>query len=70
MENNTLSSPGEEKFSAEWDPAHEDDGHVENGIAESPPDASSTELKSPPAKRRREEKERSRVSRACDRCKK
>ncbi|KAF1979543.1 hypothetical protein BU23DRAFT_522873 [Bimuria novae-zelandiae CBS 107.79] len=33
------------------------------------PDGTASETRSPPAKRRREAKERSRVSRACDRCK-
>jgi hypothetical protein len=46
-------------------------GEVVNTLA-TPPDASSSERidKSPPAKRRREDRERTRVSRACDRCKK
>ncbi|KAH3920313.1 hypothetical protein HBI56_068330 [Parastagonospora nodorum] len=47
-----------------WTPAN---GIAESGAATSPPDTGSSE---PPAKRRREERERTRVSRACDRCKK
>jgi hypothetical protein len=38
--------------------------------ATTPSNAGSSDQRSPPAKRRREERERTRVSRACDRCKK
>jgi hypothetical protein len=38
--------------------------------ATTPSNAESSDQRSPPAKRRREDRERTRVSRACDRCKK
>lgn len=46
--------------------------HVTGNPAQNltPPDVEHSEQKSPPAKRRKEDRERSRVSRACDRCKK
>jgi hypothetical protein len=49
----------DESASTKWTPANDTSPHAdEPGSSE------------PPAKRRREEKERTRVSRACDRCKK
>jgi hypothetical protein len=50
-----------------WTPANGISPHTESGAGTSPADVGSSE---PPAKRKREEKERTRVSRACDRCKK
>ncbi|KAF2821826.1 hypothetical protein CC86DRAFT_101136 [Ophiobolus disseminans] len=52
-----------------WTPANGITPNAES--VASPRDAAATgEQMSSPAKRRREEKERTRVSRACDRCKK
>ena len=45
----------------------EEDG---DGDGDGDGDSGRSDVRSPPAKRRREEKERTRVSRACDRCKK
>jgi hypothetical protein len=57
----------ETNASTGWTPANAISPHTESGAVTSPLDAGSSE---PPAKKRREEKERTRVSRACDRCKK
>jgi hypothetical protein len=71
---NSLSPPTVSSVEASptaWVPANriEDQADdVTSGIT--PSNASSNEQKSPPAKRRKQDKERSRVSRACDRCKK
>ncbi|KAH7392262.1 fungal-specific transcription factor domain-containing protein [Phaeosphaeria sp. MPI-PUGE-AT-0046c] len=53
--------------SPEWSPANGISPPTDSGAATETPDAGASER---PAKRRREEKERTRVSRACDRCKK
>lgn len=54
---------------AAWTPAN-GVGEPDEDPGRTSPDLNSGDLKSPPAKRRREDRERSRVSRACDRCKK
>lgn len=53
--------------SPEWTPASAISPHTDGGAATGTPDPGASDR---PAKRRREEKERTRVSRACDRCKK
>jgi hypothetical protein len=70
MENNSTSQEPSEVDAqplSGWTPANGITPQTESGAATSPQDADPNE---PPAKRRREEKERTRVSRACDRCKK
>ena len=55
-----------------WIPANRNSDFTD-GIATSattPSNTGSSEQRTPPAKRRRDERERTRVSRACDRCKK
>ncbi|KAH8726452.1 fungal-specific transcription factor domain-containing protein [Phaeosphaeriaceae sp. PMI808] len=53
-----------------WTPVIEMGSHSKIAPANLSPDVDSSEQTSPPTKRRREDKERTRVSRACDRCKK
>ncbi|KAH6643665.1 fungal-specific transcription factor domain-containing protein [Boeremia exigua] len=55
-----------------WIPANRNSDVVDGALtsATTPSNAGSSEQRSPPAKRRREDRERTRVSRACDRCKK
>jgi hypothetical protein len=67
--NNTPQAPSEVETNAStgWTAANGVSPQTDSGAAMSPSDAGPNE---PPAKRRREEKERTRVSRACDRCKK
>jgi hypothetical protein len=70
MENiNTSQEPSEvdAQPSSGWTPTNGITPQTESGAATSPQGADPSEH---PAKRRREEKERTRVSRACDRCKK
>jgi hypothetical protein len=57
----------EPNAAAAWAPEDDISPQAESAAATSPPETGSGE---PSAKRRREEKERTRVSRACDRCKK
>lgn len=52
-----------------WTPANAITPNA-GGATPASPEADSSGQRSPPAKRRREDKERTRVSRACDRCKK
>lgn len=64
-------SPGnvEEKSSTEWTPTNGSSASGVGGTANATPPDESRDHTSPPAKRRREDRERTRVSRACDRCK-
>jgi hypothetical protein len=54
-----------------WTPANKTDASAQEiSASATPPDANASQQNLSSIKRRREERERTRVSRACDRCKK
>lgn len=59
----------ENELLSEWTPANANGGPASSGPTGATPSDQPSDQQGTPAKRRREDRERTRVSRACDRCK-